>query len=154
MKKLILIMMFLISVLVMAEPSDALGLWLTESGKNGNQLIVDIYKGKDDLYYGKIVGMTKPKYTEGEYIGQEKMDLKNPDKNLQNKPLVGLEFIKHLKYNDENEKFEDGTIYSPENGKTYYSYIKLEKDGKLLLKGSIDSAGLFGKKQYWTRYKK
>lgn len=50
------------------------------------------------------------------------------------------------------EKAENGKIYNPTNGKTYNSYMKLQKDGKLLVKGSIDKKGLIGKKQIWTRY--
>lgn len=52
-----------------------------------------------------------------------------------------------------NDKFENGKIYNPVNGKTYNSYMKLQDDGKLLVKGSIDKKGLIGKKQIWTRYK-
>lgn len=48
----------------------------------------------------------------------------------------------------------NGKIYVPTNGKTYNSYMKLREDGTLLVKGSIDKAGILGKKQIWTRYEK
>ena len=95
-----------------------------------------------------------PIYTEGEYAGQEKMDLKNPDPNLQKRLLRGIDFVSGFDYVEKDDKFENGKIYVPTNGKTYNSYMKLREDGTLLVKGSIDKAGILGKKQIWTRYEK
>lgn len=39
-------------------------------------------------------------------------------------------------------------IYQADNGKFYYAKVYL-KDGKLILRGSLDKAGLLGRSQTW-----
>ena len=82
------------------------------------------------------------------------MDLANPDENLKHRTLRGIDFVSGFNYSEKDDKYENGKIYNPENGKSYNSYMKMQKDGTLLVKGSIDKKGLIGKKQIWTRYKK
>ena len=154
MKKIIIALTILLSTCLFANSEDVLGKWITEKAENGNQIIVEIYKTQEGKYNGKIVELTMPIYTEGEYAGQEKMDLKNPDPNLQKRVLRGIDFVSGFDYVEKDDKFENGKIYVPTNGKTYNSYMKLREDGTLLVKGSIDKAGILGKKQIWTRYEK
>ena len=154
MKKIIIALTILLSTCLFANSEDVLGKWITEKAENGNQIIVEIYKTQEGKYNGKIVELTMPIYTEGEYAGQEKMDLKNPDPNLQKRLLRGIDFVSVFDYVEKDDKFENGKIYVPTNGKTYNSYMKLREDGTLLVKGSIDKAGILGKKQIWTRYEK
>lgn len=151
MKKIILMFM-LSSSLVFAKAEDVLGKWITEKSGNGNQIIVDIYQGTDGKYNGRIEKLTLPVYTEGEFAGKEKMDLNNLDENLKNRTLRGIDFVSGFDYSEKDDKFENGKIYNSENGKSYNSYMKMQKDGKLLVKGSIDKKGLIGKKQLWTKY--
>ena len=124
-------------------------MWITEKAKNGNQMIIEIYQKEDGKFYGKIADMTKPLYEEGELKGQKKRDIKNPDENLKNRELIGIDFLTGLEYNEKDDKFENGHIYVTAIGKTFNSYMKLQKDGNLLVKGTIDKSGIFGKKQFW-----
>ncbi len=151
MKKIALIFL-LTSSFTFAGPEKVVGKWITEKADNGNQVIVEIYETSDKKYNGKIVELTMPVYTEGEFVGKEKMDLENPDKNLRNRTLRGIDFVSGFDYSEKEDKFENGKIYNPTNGKIYNSYMKLQADGKLLVKGSIDKKGLIGKKQIWTKY--
>lgn len=152
MKKTILFLSLLLSSMLLAStPDDVLGLWITEKGDNGNQLIVEIYKTPDNLYNGRIKDMTIPIYTVGEYAGQEKMDLKNKDEKLKHRKLKGIDFVYSFKYDPDDDEYEDGNIYNPENGKEYYSTMEFNKDGTLTVEGSIDKMGWFGKKQIWKR---
>ena len=153
MKKLIIMFTFLMtSIFAFANGDAVLGKWITEKAKNGNQIIVEIYKTADNKYNGRVVELTMPVYTEGEFVGQEKMDLKNPDDSLKHRKLRGIDFVYGFTYSQEDKKYEDGYIYVPPLGKTLYSYMKLQKDGTLLVKGSFDKSGLIGKKQIWHRY--
>ena len=151
MKKLIFILVLLLSAISFASEDSIVGLWITEKGASGNQLIVEIYKNKDK-YNGRIKNMTIPTYPDGEFKGQEKMDLNNKDKSLKNRKLIGIDFVYNFDYNATDDKYENGNIYNPENGKVYHSYMKLNKDNTLTVKGSIDKSGLIGKKQIWKRY--
>lgn len=150
--KKVLLMFMLSSTLILAGAEKVIGKWITEKAENGNQIIVEIYETQDKKYSGKIVELTMPVYTDGEFVGKEKMDLKNPDEKLKNRTLRGIDFVSGFDYSENEDKFENGKIYNPINGKTYNSYMKLQEDGKLLVKGSIDKKGIIGKKQYWTRY--
>ncbi len=152
--KKILVGMLLLGSIAYAKVEDVLGTWITEKADTGNQIIVEIYQAKNGKYNGRVLELTMPIYTEGEYAGKERMDLQNPDPQLKHRKLVGIDFVSNFDYNEEKDKFEHGNIYSPINGKTYHSYMQLQKDGRLLVKGSIDKAGLIGKKQYWIRYQK
>lgn len=153
MKKIFLTMLLILGVNVFANGNDILGLWITEKASNGNQIIVEIYRTKDGKYNGKISKLTVPVYTEGEYKGQEKMDLKNKNEKLRNRKLVGIDFVYSFSYNGDKKSYEGGNIYNPENGKVYYSSMQLNSDGTLSVKGSLDKGGLIGKKQTWKRYK-
>jgi uncharacterized protein (DUF2147 family) len=130
-----LFLLFLsLSCFPQAVSADAvLGTWLTASGKAK----VQIYK-EGDKYNGKIVWLKIPTYEDGKH---------NPDKAKQSVPLLGLNMLKGFEF-DEDE-WEDGTIYDPENGKTYSCTIKY-RDGKLDLRGYI-GISLIGRTQTWYK---
>ncbi len=115
-----------------------LGTWLTASGKAK----VLIYK-EGNKYNGKIVWLKTPTYEDG----KAKTDKHNSDKAKQSVPLMGLNMLKNFVF-DEDE-WEDGTIYDPENGKTYSCNIKY-RDGKLDLRGYI-GISLIGRTQTWFK---
>lgn len=114
------------------------GTWLTASGKAK----VQIYK-EGDKYNGKIVWLKNPTYEDG----KPKVDKNNPDKLKQSMPLMGLNMLKGFVF-DEDE-WEDGTIYDPENGKTY-SCTMTYRDGKLDVRGYI-GISLIGRTQTWFK---
>lgn len=115
-----------------------IGTWLTASGKAK----VQIYQ-EGDKYYGKIVWLKIPTYEDG----KPKTDKNNPDKAKQSEPLLGLNMLKNFEFDD--DEWEDGTIYDPENGKTYSCTIKY-RDGKLDLRGYI-GISLIGRTQTWYK---
>jgi uncharacterized protein (DUF2147 family) len=115
-----------------------LGTWLTASGKAK----VLIYK-QGDVYNGKIVWLKEPLYPDG----KPKVDKNNPDASKRNVPIMGYNLLKGFVF-DEDE-WEDGTIYDPENGKTYSCTIKY-RDGKLDLRGYI-GISLIGRTQTWFK---
>jgi uncharacterized protein (DUF2147 family) len=142
MKKIILILALsslFLNFYGQAPNADAvIGNWLTASGK----AIVQIYKS-DAKYNGKIFWLKTPNNEEG----KPKMDKNNPDKAKQTNPLMGLNMLKGFVFN--KNQWEDGTIYDPENGKTYSCKITY-RDGKLDLRGFI-GISLIGRTQTWTK---
>ena len=122
-----------------AISADAiLGTWLTASGKAK----VQIYKD-GTRYSGKIVWLKTPTYEDG----TPKVDKNNPDKVKQSVPMMGLNLLKGFEFDD--DEWEDGTIYDPENGKTYSCTIKY-RDGKLDLRGYI-GISMIGRTQTWFK---
>lgn len=142
MKKILAVLFLLcfsINCLSQTVSADAIvGTWLTASGKAK----VQIYK-EGEKYNGRIVWLKTPTYEDG----KAKTDKNNPDKTKQSTPLLGLNMLKGFEF-DEDE-WEDGTIYDPENGKTYSCTIKY-RDGKLDLRGYI-GISLIGRTQTWYK---
>ena len=141
MRKILLIMLALMAMSSQAQVSAILGDWRTVDDKTGEKRsIVTIYKGSDGLYYGKISKMLM--YTD--------MDLKCDQCKGEdyNKPIVGLVIIRGMKA--ENGELVGGKVLDPESGKFYYGKIYL-KDGKLILRGSLDKRGFLGRNQTWVK---
>ena len=142
MKKLIATSIALIlCVTVFAQKINediVLGTWLTGSGKGK----VQIYKTGVE-YNGKIVWLKEPTYPDGSV----KVDKHNPDKEKQTAPILGLNMLKGFIFND--GKWIDGTIYDPENGKTYSCKITY-RDGKLDVRGYM-GISLIGRTDTWFK---
>ena len=110
------------------------GEWLT-APKDAKILI---YK-QANKYYGKI--------NWGETSGRK--DDKNPDVSLRSRDLLGTVILKDFVFNGK-DKWENGSIYDPNNGKTYSCHIKLKDNKTLEVRGYI-GISLLGRTEIWTR---
>ena len=79
-------------------------------------------------------------------------DGNNPDKKLRSRKIVGLSLLSGFVPSDDKNKWQDGKIYNPEDGKTYSCSLTLRDDGKLDVRGYV-GISLFGKSQIWARAK-
>jgi uncharacterized protein (DUF2147 family) len=128
------------------KADDVLGVWLNED-KDAH---IQIYK-EGDKYFGKIIWLKEPIDPD---TGKPKVDDKNDDPKLQNRPIMGLLLLKDFVF-DGDDEWEDGEIYDPKSGNTYSCYMEFEdEDNKDLLKirGYIGFS-LLGRTTYWTRVK-
>ena len=137
-KNLLLTLLFIgISIVSMAQNS-IVGDWMTVDDKTGDNLsIVRIYQGEDGLYYGKIAKML---------VGSDDLVCKECEGEDKNAPILGLVIIRGMHM--EEGELRGGKVLDPNNGKFYYGKIYL-KDGKLVLRGSLDKRGFFGRNQTW-----
>ena len=118
-----------------ADDSHAIeGVWETKTGG-----YVQIYQD-GDTWNGRVVGSSD---------GVARYDENNPDESKRDRRLLGVTVLRDLKYAGD-QTWEDGSIYSPDNGKTYSANISLQPDGKLRLRGFVGTP-MFGKTQIWTR---
>jgi uncharacterized protein (DUF2147 family) len=125
-----------------ADDADAIvGEWFTKDSK----AIVQIYKS-GDVYNGKIVWLKEPTYEDG----TEKRDKNNPDEARQQDKIIGMNLVKGFTYKGDLQ-WKDGTIYDPDNGKTYSCKMKLDGD-ELKVRGFI-GISLIGRSQVWHRKK-
>jgi len=141
MRKIGIIALLLVAMSAGAQVNKILGDWKTVDDKTGEKRsVVTIYKGSDGLYYGKISKMLM--YTD--------LDLKCDQCKGEdyNKPIVGLVIIRGMKA--ENGELVGGKVLDPESGKFYYGKIYM-KDGKLVLRGSLDKRGFLGRNQTWVK---
>ena len=122
------------------KADNIIGTWLTGNGKAKVQITKS-----GDKYNGKIVWLKEPNYPDG----TPKVDKNNPDKTKQKNPILGLSLLKDFVWDD--DQWEDGTIYDPENGKTYSCKIEM-KSGALEVRGYIGFS-LIGRTQIWVKVK-
>ena len=127
-----------------APGADAIvGNWIDRT-KEG---VFEIYR-EGDRYFGRIARLKSEVYPEGDpEAGKRKHDRENPDPALRDREMIGLVFLRDFAF--ENGKYTGGTIYNPENGKTYK--CKMTVNGaKLNVRGYI-GISLLGKTEVWTR---
>jgi uncharacterized protein (DUF2147 family) len=137
---------------ILAADGDAIvGLWATDPEGEGGQAHIEIY-ADGDRYNGKIVWLDEPIYPSDDeqgMAGKEKVDRENPDASLRDRKIIGLILMEGFVF-DGKGTWQKGTIYDPDNGKTYKSKVKLTNDGVLKVRGFI-GVSLIGRTSQWTR---
>ena len=125
----------------LAQKKDKIeGLWLNEE----KTAKVEIYRATDNKYWGKIVWLKEPLRD-----GKPKTDWKNSDKSKRNVLLMGLPLLRAF-VKDGDNKYDEGEIYDPKNGKTYSCTITYRNDNELGIRGYI-GISLIGRTTTWTR---
>lgn len=134
----LLLLIFGFSISLQAQTDPIEGVWLNEE----KDARIQIYKGRDNKFYGKIIWLKEPNEN-----GAPKLDKKNPDKKERSQGIVGKIILKEFEKDDKT--YDDGTIYDPQNGKTYDARITY-KGNTLALRGYV-GISLFGRTTVWER---
>jgi uncharacterized protein (DUF2147 family) len=139
--RLVLIMLTVFSFrsVAMAQSDQIEGLWYNDikSAK------IQIMRWSNGKFYGKVVWLKEPLKN-----GKPKVDELNTDEKLRSRPRLGLPVLAGF-VKDEDDKYVDGTIYDPNNGKTYS--CKMTYKGKSLNIRGYVGISLFGRTTTWTR---
>lgn len=126
-----------------APPADEiLGQWYTAD--NASKVVVVNKGGK---YYGTIIWLAEPNYPADEPdgdAGKPKRDKNNSNEAAQKKPIIGLQVLKDFTYNTSDKTWDSGTIYDPENGRTYKCVIRIQDDPKGIDGKSLHVRGYIG----------
>lgn len=127
------------------EASDIVGVYWTAD----KEAQVKIFLATNGKYSGKTVWMKEPNKPDG----SPKLDEKNPNEELRTRERLGLVPLKYFEFNEEEQRWENGTVYDPNNGKTYDGYMKFADGDKnrLLLRGYISGMTWLGRTSEWTR---
>jgi len=107
---------------------------------------IQIYKTSDGKYEGKIIWLKYPNHPDG----TPKYDDKNPNAELRKVKSDHVVLLKNFTYDEKNDEWNGGTIYDPEEGKTYKCKLTFESAAKLKVRGYIGIPAL-GKTMYWTK---
>ena len=113
-----------------------------------------------DTKEGRIVGDEELKnrlsnehpyndWLEQNLVHIDKFDTNNPDEAKRGQPIIGLNLVNGFVYKGKG-KWADGTIYDPDNGKTYSCKMTLKDANTLKVRGFI-GVSLIGRTQVWTR---
>lgn len=128
---------FVVIAAFQAEAQETIeGFWLT--GERNSK--IEIYQ-KGDRYFGKVVWLDQSTDKKGNPV----TDRNNPDKNLRNRQLIGIDMLEDLQYR--NGKWH-GKIYAPKRGLTMDVVIVAKEKDKLELNISYQG---FTRQQIWTR---
>lgn len=127
-------------------PSDVLGPWKTDGGDS----VLELFRCGEKIC-GKIVWLKEPSYIDSKDgpVGKTKVDRKNPDPALRTRPILGLHVMKGLTARGDN-RWDSGTCYNPESGKSYRCKMRLAAPDRLELRGYI-GISLFGRTFVLTR---
>jgi uncharacterized protein (DUF2147 family) len=130
------------SVLSAAPGSNAItGTWLTSKADSK----VLVYPCGNGEFCGRLTWIKDSVDREG----RPYRDTENPLAPLRSRFVNGLTILNGLKSNSLG-KWDAGTIYDPESGKTYRCKAELEGKGKLKFRGYV-GISLLGKTEIWTR---
>jgi uncharacterized protein (DUF2147 family) len=127
-----------------AEPTPA-GLWKTiDDSSKVEKSLVRITEA-NGVYSGRIEKIldpaAKPDAVCDECTGE-----------LKGKPIVGLTILRGIKKSAETEgQWDGGTVFDPNNGKTYKARLKPSEDGKKLEMRGYIGTPMFGRSQVWVR---
>ena len=145
MKKLFVLLIFVATAtLAQAQVSKMLGQWNTFDDKTGDmRSTVRIYEEKG-TYQAEIITLY-----EKDANGKYKVMTAPYPKEFEG--VVGTKIFKEMKVHGDHLK---GKIYDPESQKTYHGKVTYHhKTDELVLRGSLDKAGLLGRSQTWKRKK-
>ncbi len=118
-------------------PGDVVGTWWlpNRSGK------VQFFK-LDGRYVGRIVA----------YEVHGKRDEKNPNPELQDRPVVGIEMFEGFVFNSATGRWEGGTIYDFSSGRTFSCILWFEdRDDETLWARGYWGLALFGRTERFPR---
>jgi len=139
-KNLLFIACLVFSVtLVHGQADKIVGIWVPAKGTSQ----VRIFKATNGKYYGKVEWLKEDK---------EKLDVNNPDEKLRDKKVWGLMILKDFVYNTDKNRWEGGTVYDPDNGKTYDCYMWFNgNENTMTLKGYVLGMKFIGRAEDWKR---
>ncbi len=124
---------------------SVIGKWNTIDDKtHEKKSVVEIYKGSDGLYYGKVVSLYRKPNEDQNPLCTECRG------NMKNKPIKGMIVITKMKKINKN-LWDDGEILDPDSGTKYDCKMWIE-NGKLQVRGYLGWS-LFGRSQTWLPYK-
>ncbi len=131
---LLLSLVFLSSATAAADSHDVYGLWRSEAG----DAHIEISDCGDGTPCGTLVWVD-PAMTPTD------RDAKNRDESLRDRALVGIPIV--WGYSKGRTKWRGGSVYNPEDGKTFKSSMRKRDDDTLELKGCI---GPLCRTNIWT----
>jgi uncharacterized protein (DUF2147 family) len=102
------------------------GKWMS-SEKN---LIVEVYRAGEQ-FKGRIVWFNDdPSKPMGEWT-----DKNNPDPSLRNRKILGMDILRGMKYDTDNDSWNEGMIYDAKKGREWNASAFIDEHGLLRVRG-------------------
>lgn len=123
---------------------DIHGLWVDNKDLDRQKFAVMVEDCGSKLC-GRLYWLKKPLSASG----LPKRDKHNSNETLRERPLCGLQILTGFQYVNDNT-WNAGEIYNPDDGLTFSSTMKLAPEGSLKIRGYV-GISLFGKTVEWVR---
>lgn len=124
-----------------AQGQSPVGVW-----SHANERIHVAIAPCGDRLCGKLVWFRWPDDAEGLPL----VDVKNTNRALRDRPLLGLTVLRGLRPADGERKWKGGRIYNPDDGVDYRASMSIEDDGTLHVRAYVLVPAL-GRTLVWTR---
>ena len=124
-----------------AQSAGIVGRWATQ----GFGSIVEMQPCRDQRQ--SVCGRIRWLWEMNDAQGQERIDIKNPDRSFRGRPIIGIEIMRGFRETAPGI-WTGGSIYNPDDGRTYTGTIRL-RQGMLVLKGC--AFGIVCQTQNWRR---
>lgn len=144
-KKLFFLVLFMATAMLgQAQVSKMIGQWNTFDDKTGDMRSCVNITEKNGTYYCEVIKLYE-KDANGKY------KVMQPPYAKDYEGVVGTQLFSEMKVNGDQLK---GKVYDPESKKTYNGKVSYKADtDEIVLRGSLDKAGLLGRSQTWKRNK-
>lgn len=135
---LLTIVFCLVALKANAQPplADLAGAWRTQT----HRALVTISACENGAPCGALVWVD-PELTNGATT-----DMRNPDRRMRNRPLVGLRILWGFK--SEATEWASGYVYNPDTGQTFSASLRLLSEDTLLVTGCF---GPLCRSERWIR---
>ena len=137
-----LVMLVATNTFAQSAADKIVGVYSVE--EEGRQSKVRFTKQADGTYQGQIIWLLNPNNPDG----SRKYDTKNPDPKLRTVPADQVVIVYGVRYNAEDQCWEGGKVYKPNNGKTYKVELSFKDAKTLRVKGSLGPVSL---SRYWNK---
>lgn len=120
-----------------SKGDEILGLYM----RDNNNGAIEVFKKSDNTYHGHIVWIREPR-----------PDVMNENRKLRKRPLLGIRFMRDFVYY--HGQWEEGTVYSFEEGDDYHGKMWLEEKKQTLKMRGFIGLSIFGKTATFHRINK
>lgn len=130
MKYLLAIVLLVTTLNINAQnnPDAILGKW-ESTEKN---LVVEVYK-QGNAFKAKIIWFHDVDDTITPV--EQRLDIKNPDKTLRSRKIIGLDVLSGLVYDVKQKRWEKGRIYDSSSGRTWDATVWLADANNMNVRG-------------------
>jgi uncharacterized protein (DUF2147 family) len=124
-----------------AADERIVGEWITQ--RQSARIAIAACAGNPSMLCGRIAWLAQPLSADGAPAS----DGRNPDASLQGRAMMGLQIMQGFRAAGA-DRWNGGTIYDPESGRTYSAHMRLSAPGMLEVKGCVL---VFCETQIWRR---
>ncbi|HTI86655.1 MAG TPA: DUF2147 domain-containing protein [Alphaproteobacteria bacterium] len=134
--------MLIAMLIVAAAPASAqtptiAGIWWTPEHDGKIAIVVD----PAGVASGRLIAVARAHAADS--------DVHNPDASLRARPVLGLAILRDFRQ-EADGTWSGGTVYDPEDGRTYRGTLALDRDGRLRMRGYV-GIELFGRTEILVR---